>query len=508
MATSNDIGPHDNQSVAVNAILTVPDSDQSSISDFLSYVDENRFSPIARMCGLPVYRLNDIETNNHCYMSNERSNVKPSGFVADKFALFGEYIVFSGTSTLADGELESYLVSQDIVNIALLRIGKVELTPAEVRLTVQLLSGLVLKMAANQDNVSVETKRSQLKSVLHKLDVGRQQDIMLILLPELVRITDPQSWDGDGQRLFNLYAGKYLPTSVRCQSLTDRQGRSVRIVDYGPLRGQPVLILHSMIFPDITEQDVAFAVQHNLRIIVPLRPGILETSPTHKPVHQYAEDTLHGIELAWIHMCGEPVEVIAMVSSAWHAVAFAQANPEKVRSISFAATCFSAGKYENSLVYFGSSVAELCSRNVWLMTKTVDFIRSNVNELARFRTTISRIFKNSKPDMEILDSEFEGPNNGRRLMMAMLESPESVKHDYFNQVNFHWPSIESIEAPVRFVHGAKDSIHKLTDVEKLIRGIGNAPLVVFKSAGHIMQYEHFHQLLSVCLLLDDVEVPK
>ena len=202
-------------------------------------------------------------------------------------------------------------------------------------------------------------------------------------------------------------------------------------------------------------------------------------------------------------MCGEPVHLIAMVSSAWHATKFATTYPQKVSGITFAATCFSAGKYENNLVYFGSSIMELCSRNVWLMTKTVDFIQKNVDDVSAFGKTIKRVFINSTPDSKVLEREFGSPFFGDRIKTAMVRSPESVKHDYFNQIHFSWSSIGNLKIPVNFVHGSHDSIHKIADLKRLIKNIGNASITVMDNTGHIMQYEHFHSLIKDALNLTD-----
>ena len=238
-----------------------------------------------------------------------------------------------------------------------------------------MLSGITLKDAANADNVSVETKRSQTTSLMSKAKVNRQQDILLTLLPELIRLLQPDNWNKEGEQIFNTYVKRYLPADVRCQKLLSVDGSSIRIISFGPVRGKPLLALHPMIFPEITVEDVEFAYRHNIKMAWSLRPGLLTSTQTPMEVKRYSEETIQGIELAWQHFCGEPTPLLAMVSSAWHPASFSKMFPEKVSTIFFSATCFSAGKYENSLIYFDSSIAELCSRNVWLMVKTVDFIR-------------------------------------------------------------------------------------------------------------------------------------
>lgn len=490
-------------SVARSAVLSVSDSDFSSVEKFESYIAENRLTPVGRVQGFPVFRLIDFQNTDHCYLINERTTPlqeKPSSV---KFSIIDNYLLVSGQYGESDTINENYILSLEIINHIVFRLVDSELSPKEVRLTAQLLIGLSLQEAAKTDGVSVETKRSQIKSITSKLNVERQIDVVRILLPELLLLTDVSTWDSEGQRLFNQYANRFLPESVRCNRIVDKTGKAVRIVDYGPQRGKPVLILHSMIFPDITNEDVEFAFKNNLRLIWPIRPGILESTPNPKSVAHYSQETIEGINLAWENMCGEPVHVVAMVSSAWHATAFATSHPQRVSGITFAATCFSAGKYENNLVYFGSSVMELCSRNVWLMTKTVDFIQKSVEDVSTFEKTIKRVFAHSIPDCAVLEREFGAPFYGERIKLAMVGSPESVKHDYFNQIHFSWSSIGDLGIPVKFIHGSQDSVHKISDLKRLIKNIGKTSLSVMEDTGHIMQYKHFHELLRNALDLKE-----
>ena len=485
------------ETVAFNAVSTVPNSDSSQYNEFLSYLGENKLTSIGRIHGYPVYHFDDYLGEKRCYLFDERSGV-PEGTVASiGFGVAGDSLILKFSYGASD--VKSFLVSNEIINLVTDKLGLSSFTSAELKLASQLLCGMSIQEAAKSDKLSVETKRSQIKSVMYKLEVVRQIDVVRVLLPELLILADVRNWDQEKQRLFNDYVNSFLPDRVRCQRLVDRTGKSVRIVDYGPQRGKPVIILHSMIFPDITDDDIDFAYENNLRLIWPLRPGLLQTAPAPKSVELYSMQVREGIELAWEHLCGEPVSVIAMVSSAWHATEFAERHPDKVAEIAFAATCFSAGKYENNLVYFGSSVAELCSRNTWLMTKTVDFLQKRVDAIEIFQKTISRVFSESKPDVDVLSKEFDAPYHGRRLQMAIVDSPESVKHDYFNQVHFSWNKVRELKVPVSFIHGELDSIHKINDLNRLVASIGNARLVTMERTGHIMQYDHFHSLLRSAL---------
>lgn len=492
-------GESASQDFANNAVLSLAESTADDIDAFIRFIDDNQFAPVARIKGLPVYRLRDYNANRRCYIVNELSPMPTEVPAKLEYTILGSYLVFCDADAVVNSVPEKYMVSLEIINAATNGVSVQPLTPAELRLAAQMVCGMELKAAADNDNVSIETKRSQLKAITAKLGVSRQQDLLRLLLPAMAHLTNPASWDKTGQRLLNRYAADYLPADVCCHSLSDHQGKSVRIIDYGPVRGKPVLMLHSMIFPDITAEDVQLAQELGLRLIWPLRPGLFEAKPELMSSAQYCDEVIEGIELAWEHLCGEPVPLIAMVSSAWHAVAFAKRHPPRVKHITFAATCFSAGRYDNSIRYFGSSVAELCSRNTWLMSKTVDFLRKSMHDTNRFAATIKQVFRKSAPDIRVLKRECDSVNHGQRLRTAIVDSPESIKHDYFNQVHFNWSTVTNLMMPVQFIHGAQDSLHPVSDLKKLLAGISGPPLVVFEEAGHIMQYEHFHRLIRECV---------
>lgn len=56
-----------------------------------------------------------------------------------------------------------------------------QLTPAEIRLLNRLQDGLALREASDQLNISIETARSQLKSIFAKIGVNRQVDLQRLL---------------------------------------------------------------------------------------------------------------------------------------------------------------------------------------------------------------------------------------------------------------------------------------------------------------------------------------
>ena len=66
------------ETVAFNAVSTVPNSDSSQYNEFLSYLGENKLTSIGRIHGYPVYHFDDYLGEKRCYLFDERSGV-PEG---------------------------------------------------------------------------------------------------------------------------------------------------------------------------------------------------------------------------------------------------------------------------------------------------------------------------------------------------------------------------------------------------------------------------------------------
>jgi DNA-binding CsgD family transcriptional regulator len=67
------------------------------------------------------------------------------------------------------------------IAVAFLR-SRFDLTPAEARLVVHLVTGTSLKSSAKVFGVSYETVRRQVKSVFHKTGTHRQSELVLTVI--------------------------------------------------------------------------------------------------------------------------------------------------------------------------------------------------------------------------------------------------------------------------------------------------------------------------------------
>lgn len=357
--------------LAYDAIKTVPDLDSDLIYDFLATVSEKQKPPSYYHQDVPIW----------CYWLNEDLVEIPKGFSGPKIDIgsgqnhvelvencFGVYSNVEGRSVLV-------IVPIEIVCTTMKERAFERPSLAELKLAANLLVGKSIADISANDQVSYETRRNQFKSLSGKMGLSRQQDVVRILMQDLMLAIAPTLSVGDDHALLYEFADKFLPVGVRLSILGQREGAAARVIEYGPLSGRPVIILHPMIFPDITKENVDFALENNLRILFPLRPGLLTARTNIGNQVAYRKEAQLCLNVVWQHYCGQAVPLIAMVSSGAQATEYSLSHPDRVSSITFAATCFSAGHYKSSLIYFGSSVAELALRSEWLLSKTMAVLR-------------------------------------------------------------------------------------------------------------------------------------
>lgn len=489
---------------ARDALLTVPGMSSDELHEFVNSLSERRDPPNFFALGLPVWVVSADGSN-----ANETPGVSISFGRPDSAAhAMGFQDDMLSLQAPNNGRPLIAAVPVEILSLIVEQQGIATLSATEVRLAAQLLSGLSLAEAADEDAVAYETRRNQFKSLAGKLGVSRQQDVLRLLLQDLLVALAPAFVARQDHEILYTYKDQFLPEGVRIAILSERGQATARVLEYGPQSGRPVLVLHPMIFPDIIEENLKFAHDNDLRIIFPLRGGLLQSTEAVTTSDTTTKAQLADLNLIWQTFCGEPVPVIAMVSSGAQATAFAMAHPEKVASITYAATCFSAGYYKPSAIYFGSSLAELALRSEWMLTRTMTALRTKFGTLAKFEPSMRRIFAGSPPDSNVLEQEFSAPLKGERIMSAVLNSEESIRTDYFNQVHFNWAAVRELETPVRFVHGDADSIHSAKDMRRLGKLAGCSNVEILDGVGHLIQHAALNDLIAKALRVEHLPFPQ
>jgi len=197
------------------------------------------------------------------------------------------------------------------------------LTLAETTLARRLLNGTSLKDVADDTGRSVDTLRTQLKSIRRKTYTSSQQQLVRIMtglenLTQTSAAAPSLEADNDHQL-----------------ALKDRRTLGFRI--FGPDDGLPCLFIHNMLtdprFPEMTIRNLF---RHNLRLICPIRPGfgnsdqdpVTIRNPDLAP-DRFAADMLRLLS----HLGLRRVISVGYMSGAVYGFRMAQLHPDHVAGI-------------------------------------------------------------------------------------------------------------------------------------------------------------------------------
>lgn len=472
--------PRDPREIVLSAAATLEGVSHDALTEVASGLHLEAQAPIGEVAGLPVWDFAPEAAPPISALSGPDGALLRLGQ--------GRLWLCGGARVLA--------APQDLVARLLEEMGASP-TGAEARLALRLLEGHDLASAAVLDGVGRETRRSQLKSLAAKLGLRRQTDLVRVLSERVVHALAALRAPSAVGRHWRAYAAAHLPDGVRLTVLEDARGVPRPVLDYGPRDATPVMVLHPMFLPRFEPRDVAHAAEQGLRLIWPIRPGLIDPDAPWQDAEAHVRASVAGAEAAWQAFAGRPCPVVALVSSASTAVRWARQAPGRVSQIAFAATCYSAGRHLRNPRYFGTDLAELALRSPAVLGSTVAVLR-RLSTPERFRASIYQIFRGSAPDQAELDREFQR-DGGARLRHAVLSSPESVRHDFFNQVHFRWDEARGLPQRLRFVHGAEDFIHPPGGIRALADRFAGAQVTVLDGLGHLPHGAALRRFLTAAL---------
>lgn len=389
----------------------------------------------------------------------------------------------------ADGTgLLSFVVTVDVWRNEVDGLITAGLSDAEFQVFVDLACGLTLDDSATQAEVAVSTRRKQLQGVFRKLGVDSQAGLVGLAAQVTQRLASRLSAlhhtnDAD----FGAYRA-YLPKGVRSAALERDDSAPVRYLDMGPVTGRVVMILHPMVFPDLTDADVALFEELGLRAIWPIRPRCLSQSALQSGRWEaHCEQVVEDCAALLDAVAAGPVPVVALVSSGGYATMLAQRYPNRVARIDFVSTCYSAGRSRTRDGYFGDFLVRALRQNSRMAMVFAQHLTGAVFSAHRLERTFRRIFRGSEADGAVLDAAFGSADKVARLTYAVRHSIGSMRYDYLGQVHFEWDIARRLAVPRHFWHGAQDRVHDLGDLTRLSEQVSGQPPQVLPQMGHLTE---------------------
>jgi len=212
--------------------------------------------------------------------------VKTNGLEVGRIVFFperDEFIWFLpaapvGSDALAEWRIKGFVVTEMFFAGLVHHLNPARrITPAESRVLFQVVAGVSLREAAEHDGVTVDTKRAQIKSVAAKLDCTGQTDLVRILIGQLSHVTAVSNSQFDANDDAEGFVSRYLGDDVNLSVHRLSNGRLVRVLECGQSDARPVIVIHGVLFPNLILGLAKHLKRNNLKLIIPLRRGYLET---------------------------------------------------------------------------------------------------------------------------------------------------------------------------------------------------------------------------------------
>lgn len=367
------------------------------------------------------------------------------------------------------------------------------LAGSEIRIAFQILMGLTVRDAASLDQVSVETKRTQLKSVCSKLQCRGQKELVAFLvghLAHLVSLCDVESKEVEAIQAF---AGEFLDPGARINLYSLSNGRALRTIETGPKDGKPVIVMHSMMYPLFIAGASTYADAAGIRLITPIRRGYLEGGSMFSLLdqHDLAEQTLADLSVFLEDSDYPPVPVLGQSFGGTLAIKFAAEHPSLVSEIYIVSIMFDHGG-KPPKGFFGKWSEGL--RGIAMQPDLLRLISWQFMKYYRVRKTtretLLRMFGGNPSDR----LAFERPNSENStydMFKAFHRNSYIGFADDVRQYGIErFPKLTKDVPAVHFIHGESDPLTPLEKVRSLLRPKEGDLLHVIPKAGQFSYASH------------------
>lgn len=404
--------------------------------------------------------------------SNGDADGLPDAINVDRDARVECQMVEAGMLLLANIDAEpgkaglrrlALLIDQDSLNRMLeLDSGLTALTETEFRLTGMLLAGHDLRAAAEADGVAYDTRRKQLRVVLHKLGIGSQQalvrTVMFALLDRLLRhLAQPQGLGADILFLQDSYGDEL---SVHDLGVT--AGR-LRVVEVGPRHGRPVVFVHPMMLAALPlPEQVDLLHKHNLRVLVPLRSGfhgsdldVPLTDPVAARMAAYAAAVEQMLDIFGVARA----PVISIILGAPWAVSVCKQLGERAEQLLFVGPPVPPHRMPNSV---SQSFVRAITSFAWRMPHAVEaLVRLHSKLLSSERLMAKGLlhaYRESQVDTDVVQALIDRGWLQKWLRMAVTYSVNGIAADLLaNAVDWDI-ELGQLACPLHFLTGADDKV--------------------------------------------------
>lgn len=369
-------------------------------------------------------------------------------------------------------------------------------TPAETRLIQQLITGRALDEAAQNLGISINTAKTQLKSVFEKVGVKRQSELVhaVYATPLWLKL------DGTAPLPVHLRgptAPRDLATLQPGDSLlTLADGRRLAWSDAGDPNGLPIIFMHAVSGSrHLRHPDDGILYEEGMRLIIPERPGIGDSDPLPgRRVRDWPKDVAALAD----HLGLQRFVVLGHSGAGTpYALATAQHLPDRVRAL-YLVGAAPPIEHLKDLKHFSDHFRMMIlvarySPNLLppLLRVSIRGIRKNVYQFMEHMTR-----RVPESDRRMFDDPVMRENYARGLLASVKHGEQYLVSEALLAVHGWSTDDLALSMPVELFHGDADSHVALAGAQKLAERIPGARLRVIQGGGHFLIYSHWREILQ------------
>lgn len=414
---------------------------------------------------------------------------------ADVAAMLPGHLILLADKTATHPYQALLLSDRQLTTMLPLRPEAAPLSQSETHLLKQLICGYTLAEAARADAVSHETKRSQFKGLAGKTGARSQVALVSRALTSIaLQCETPPNRPATGAAPPHGLRPNEI-TGARLHMLTGPSGLTHRFIDIGPASGDPLILLHSQVLPDLREEDIGFLQDQNLRVILPLRNGALDRDANPLSPAEHVDHACEATDLAVRAFGAEDAHLMGCVSGCAFALEYARRHPARVATLALVGAPVrpNTGQSVAGRLRFG--MLKLAGTNWALYSRALRFYGKRLEAPGALRDLLMRVYRNNAADLQVIRAEFASPGVGDRLTRHFTTSVESIKHDFYHQACPNWERPATDGPAIALIHGTRDFIHAIEDVRALATSWGDVPVLQIDDAGQLLYHRHFAPLI-------------
>ena len=401
-------------------------------------------------------------------------------------------------NTTADVIVVSTQFQWSAANTKLLRQAY-DLTDTEVDIVRRLVDGLDTKAIAEQRNTKVGTTRGQIKSILSKMNLRSQADIVRIavMLGEM-----PDFHDSTPKK--PALSKDWLEVEVwkPFQSRTLPDGRKQTFHMMGPQDGAPILLSHlGSCMVRWTKPMLRLAFEENLRIICPIRAGYGQSALPkggYDPLALTTEDT--AALLDHLHISALPY--VVQGSDYPLAAHFAALQPTRITAlISLGGRpCLPGGlqgeapgawqRFFVSIASKAPQLAEFAAAAVMTMSRRIGP-----------QAMLQKLCKDSAADTALLADPIVAPVLEANIALMSEKTSFSARAFSREYIAFQtdWSGLvaDARQVPTRVVLATEDPTFDRAILPKLSAAYPWIPFETVENAGLALLYEQYQDLIPI-----------